>query len=72
MINLNNTTSNIFIVYAWSFTPMLVGECSFEKNGGYVVIETRVDAINEDDAKEKIANKYGISLDELEVDQISV
>lgn len=72
MRNSNNTATNVFIVYAWSFSSMLVGEDSLEKNGGYVVIETRVHAINEDDAKEKIANKYGISVDELEADQITI
>lgn len=73
MKNLNNRNNyKTFIVYVWSHTGILIGEEPYEMQGGYIILEESIDALNEHDAEMRVSSKYNINIDELIAKQIAM
>ena len=54
-----------FLIYAYSYNTVLVGECEMEIDGAYVIINTCEEANSEQEALEITSKERGIDIEEL-------
>ncbi|MBQ8999069.1 MAG: hypothetical protein IJ086_15980 [Clostridium sp.] len=54
-----------YLIYAWSFSTVLVGEDGVEIDGAYVIINECLDANNEEEALRITSEERNIKIEDL-------